>query len=600
MPPRRSHKKSRAGCRRCKSRKIKCDEVHPRCGNCLKHGVPCDFEHPEVLAELHAAAESPSTPATTVNFGSPITHASGPASVISGHAGVAAPLFRPLPTPAISQTTPPGHRLLELRLMHQYTAMTCKTFTFTAPVTEDIWKITVPNLAFSGSQHLADAILAVAALHLRSLVPNDKELVRASHAYMAASLAEYSAALTKGIDHTNAESLFLTSALIAFQSTATRVFMKDEVMVGAGNDMDANANKRNQPSGCYAIPFSWFHSFQGVKAITAASWQYLRVSPVVTQVINSQAALQLDFSTGPETFFGHLLENLDEEIAAMSGSGSGMDDDSSSTAARATPLGGGSASTPSPSTPEYHRHHHHSQPSSSNPPAASPELMASTRQAYQHAIAVLNWAHKIPHKGAPLAFPATVSRRFIELLEERRPRALAILACFFALLKSMDSVWWLQGMARREVLGVVSLFNSDFFGADAYRTWWPHLEWAMRIALYEHPGTTTSGSGSNGGGGGGGGAGAPVIPAEIWGADWYAEERTLAEDQARHGGYVGHIELLTQMGSAVQSIPAVPEFVPVMGGGQGQQGRKGYEMGPLPTTATAASTSRLTQAYMPG
>lgn len=426
--------------------------------------------------------------------------------------------------------------------MHQYTAMTCKTFTFTAPVTEDIWKITVPNLAFSGSQHLADAILAVAALHLRSMVPNDKELVRASHAYMAASLAEYSSALTKGINHTNAESLFLTSALIAFQSTATRVFMKDEVMVGgAGGDIDAEASKhRNHPSGCYSIPFSWFHSFQGVKAITAASWQYLRVSPVVTQVINSQAALQLDFSTGPETFFGHLLEGLDEELAAMSGASN-----STSTTSGTTPLAPGSGhplhtpTTPAtPTSPDYQ----HS--------PATAERIASTRQAYLHAVAVLNWAHKIPHKGAPLAFPATVSRRYIELLEERRPRALAILACFFALLKSMDAVWWLQGMARREVLGVVSLFNSDFFGADAYRTWWPHLEWAMRIALYEPPP-----------GGDRGGA----IPPEIWGADWYEEERALAEGQARHGGYVRHIELLSQMGSAVQSIPSVPEFVPVMG-----------------------------------
>ncbi|KAK4043673.1 hypothetical protein C8A01DRAFT_43428 [Parachaetomium inaequale] len=545
MPPRRSHKKSRAGCRRCKSRKIKCDEVHPRCGNCVKHGVPCDFERPEVLAELQAAAaaaESPATPAS-FDFGSPITPAAGPASVVPSVSALATPLCRAPQTPAVSQTTPPGHRLLELRLMHQYTAMTCKTFTFTAPVTEDIWKITVPNLAFSGSQHLADAILAVAALHLRSMVPNDKELVRASHAYMAASLAEYSAALTKGIDHTNAESLFLTSALIAFQSTATRVFMKDEVMVGAGNDVDADANRRrNQPSGCYAIPFSWFHSFQGVKAITAASWQYLRASPVVTQVINSQAVLQLDFTTGPETFFGHLLEGLDEELAAMGGGGS---DTSSATNATGAP------SPAAPSTSPGH-------PPPNKPAAATAELLSSTRQAYQHAVAVLNWAHKIPHKGAPLAFPATVSRRFIELLEERRPRALAILACFFALLKSMDSVWWLQGMARREVLGVVSLFNSDFFGADAYRTWWPHLEWAMRIALYEHP------SGGGGGNSNGGGGEEP-IPPDVWGADWYAEERALAEGQAHHGGYVRHIELLSQMGSAMQSIPSVPEFVPVMG-----------------------------------
>ncbi|KXX77449.1 Sterol uptake control protein 2 [Madurella mycetomatis] len=531
MPPRRSHKKSRAGCRRCKSRKIKCDEVHPRCGNCVKHGVPCDFEHPEVLVELRAAAaaaatESPSTPATTVHFGSPILNASGTASGPSGPSGPpGATLYRAPPAPSVSQTTPPGQRLLELRLMHQYTAMTCKTFTFTAPVTEEIWKITVPSLAFSGSQHLADAILAVAALHLRSMMPNDKELVRASHAYMAASLAEYSAALTKGIDHTNAESLFLTSTLIAFQSTATRVFMKDELAVASG-DIDADADKRRQHgSGCYAIPFSWFHSFQGVKAITAASWQYLRVSPVVTQVINSQAVLQLDFTISPDTFFGHLLEGLDEELAAMEGDPTGS--------AR-TPQGG----IPSPATPTSSSFSPAADPSQQS---SAPELVARTRQAYQHAVAVLNWAHKIPHKGAPLAFPATVSRRYIELLEERRPRAMAILACFFALLKSMDGVWWLQGMARREVLGVVSLFNSDFFGPDAYRTWWPHLEWAMRIALYEHD------------------ARDGPIPPEIWGADWYAEERALAEGQ-ENGNYFKHIEMLSQMGSAVNSIPS-PEYV---------------------------------------
>ncbi|KAL2022777.1 hypothetical protein VTK56DRAFT_4593 [Thermocarpiscus australiensis] len=526
MPPRRSHRKSRTGCRRCKSRKIKCDEVHPRCGNCVKHGVACDYEHPEVLAELRAAAAgSPSTPTNAFSGRAAASSASVTGSVASG---AAATLCRSPPPPSLSQTTPLGNRLLELRLMHHYTAMTCKTFTFTAPVTEEIWKITVPNLAFSGSQHLADAILAVAALHLRSLTPDDKELVRASHAYMAASLAEYSAALTKGIDHTNAETLFLTSALIAFQSTATRVFMKDELVDGDPY------KQRNPTAGCYAIPFSWFHSFQGVKAITAASWQYLRVSPVVTQVINSQAVLQLDFTAGLETFFGHLLDGLDEELAAM--------EKECASAAPRTPLG----DVPPPTSPAS------SYPSvagANRKPTTTPELIAATRQAYQHAVAVLNWAHKIPHKGAPLAFPATVSRRYIELLEERRPRALAILACFFALLKSLDSVWWLQGMARREVLGVVSLFNSDFFGPDAYRTWWPHLEWATRIALYEHD------------------PGRGPIPADVWGADWYAEERALAARQGQgadgdeHGGvsYVKHIELLSQMGGAVQSIPPVPQ-----------------------------------------
>ncbi|KAM7193504.1 hypothetical protein V8F33_007731 [Rhypophila sp. PSN 637] len=534
MPPRRSHKKSRAGCRRCKFRKIKCDEVHPRCGNCVKHGVDCDFEHPEIIADIQAASaasplstgsRTPFTPAATLDYQSPRPEQAGasPRIRLPGH-GVsvpAPPIYRPPATPGLSPTTPTANRLLELRLMHHYTAMTCKTFTFTAPMTEEIWKITVPNLAFAGSQHLADAILAVAALHLRSLAPNDKDLVRASHAYMAASLAEYSATLTKGIDSSNAESLFLTAALIAFQSTATRVFLKDELSLGAGGTADGQVKERNASAGCYSVPFTWFHSFQGVKAITAASWQWIRSSPVVTQVINSQVVLQLDFSTGPETFFGHLLEGLDEELAEIT---AGREPSANT---------GASSSTGNPVSP------HHENGAGNN----TMELATRTRHAYQHAVAVLNWAHKIPHRGTSLAFPATVSRRFIELLEERKPRALAILACFFALLKAMDNVWWLNGMARREVLGVVSLFNSDFFGPDSYRKWWPHLEWAMRIALYDAP------------------ADGSPIPADIWGADWYAEEQALA-DGMEAGGYFRHIEMLSQMVSAVEPVPPVPDGLP--------------------------------------
>ncbi|KAH8910515.1 hypothetical protein BR93DRAFT_890699 [Coniochaeta sp. PMI_546] len=530
MPPRRSHKKSRAGCRRCKTRKIKCDEVHPRCGNCSKHGVPCDFENPDVVHELQqtsgaAAADSPATTAATpftpgpgYDFASPtVSHASP--NVASA---AATPLYRQPPTAAITPT-PPVSRMMELRLMHHYTAYTCKTFTLTAPQTDDIWRVTVPKLAFGGAQHLADAVLAVAALHLRSKSPSDKELIRASHAYMAASIAEYSAALTKGIDETNAEALFLTSALIAFQSTATRTFMKDEITFNGMSNRTEEGTERASQLGVYAVPFSYFHSFQGVKAITAASWQYIRHSPVVTQIINSQVALQLDFSTSSRGFFGHLLDGLEEELSTME--------------ARVKPCPAGTAAQTLPQ-----------------------DTVHTTRQAYQHAVAVLNWAHKIPHKGAALAFPATVSRRFVELLEERRPRALAILACYFALLRSLDGVWWLHGMARREVLGVVSLFNSDYFGAEAYRRWWPHLEWAMRIALWEDreagPGGRVGGDGVEGEMS----TATSSIPPEVWGADWATEEQILAL-KTEGVDYVSQIEMLSQMVSPVQSLPAVPDGV---------------------------------------
>ncbi|KFY62677.1 hypothetical protein V497_02282, partial [Pseudogymnoascus sp. VKM F-4516 (FW-969)] len=70
MPPRRSHKKSRAGCQRCKLRKVKCDEAHPICGNCTKHGVPCDFDDPTALSPPSSLIRY-TTPSSSTNGTSP-------------------------------------------------------------------------------------------------------------------------------------------------------------------------------------------------------------------------------------------------------------------------------------------------------------------------------------------------------------------------------------------------------------------------------------------------------------------------------------------------------------------------------------------------
>lgn len=42
-PPRKSHTKSRKGCRTCKKRHIRCSEEFPQCKNCTKHSVRCDY-----------------------------------------------------------------------------------------------------------------------------------------------------------------------------------------------------------------------------------------------------------------------------------------------------------------------------------------------------------------------------------------------------------------------------------------------------------------------------------------------------------------------------------------------------------------------------
>ncbi|GJN73052.1 C6 zinc finger protein [Purpureocillium lilacinum] len=468
MPPRRSHKKSRAGCRRCKHRKIKCDEVHPRCGNCVKHGVPCDFESRAPLDDLAALTPAADDKSAMSPSSTSATPAAAPKPLSPQQSPNAVPATPAIPQADVAVVSPsPRHidRFLELRLLHHFTTSTASTlFTTQQPTNEDVWQRAVPQIAFQGKDYLMDAVLSVAALHLRTQHPNDKALIRASHAYAASTLAEYCASLERGITADNAEALFLTATLIAFQSTASRIFAKD--------DGDADAA---EPNNRYTLPMPWFHAFQGVKTIVASSWQWIRNSEVVKAVIDSQPSFQLDLNPrGPKSFFGHLLDGLDDELATE-----------------------------------------------------NRFQITATSQAYSHAVSVLNWAHKNKYAPATLAFPASVSRRFVELVEEKRPRALAILACFFALLKRMDNVWWLGDVARREVMGLVSLFESG-------SSWWRHLEWPVRIAHWE--GST--------------------IPPDVWGAE--CEEQPQA-DKGFVETMMSHIELLTKMTNpvAAQTSPTM-------------------------------------------
>ncbi|KAH8887004.1 hypothetical protein GQ53DRAFT_784625 [Thozetella sp. PMI_491] len=122
---RRTHKKSRAGCAVCKKRKIKCDERHPSCLNCILHGVECPFKS-------QAPAPKPN-----------VNTAGEPAGPVS--------LTKELP-------------LVELELLHNYTANTCLTLS-NNPRVEYFWRVTVVECGLR-SDYTMRAILAVSALHL--------------------------------------------------------------------------------------------------------------------------------------------------------------------------------------------------------------------------------------------------------------------------------------------------------------------------------------------------------------------------------------------------------------------------------------------------
>ncbi len=301
-------------------------------------------------------------------------------------------------------------RATELRLLHNYTTLTSKTLAATNnALTETAWQIYVPTLAFQ-NPCLMDALLAVSALHMRTITPNDQSLVRLFHGYMASSLSQYTQTLASGVNQNNAEALFTTSALIAFQASASRRFMNEP------DDLEAEP---------YQLPVQWFHSFQGVKTVVLTSWRWLRMSPHVRPIIAAQPALSHNVNVVSHEPFTHLLDDLPAQLEGL-----------------------------------------------------SPSDSAETQQAYEHSVAYLNWAHAKPEKPRILGFPATVSRRFIQLIGEQDPRALVIISSFFAMTRSVDDAWWLEGVAKKEVLGILGLLPPD---------WWAKMEWALLVVNHEGP-----------------------------------------------------------------------------------------------------------------
>ncbi|TGO15598.1 hypothetical protein BTUL_0038g00280 [Botrytis tulipae] len=82
------------------------------------------------------------------------------------------------------------------------------------------------------------------------------------------------------------------------------------------------------------------------------------------------------------------------------------------------------------------------------------------------------------------AFPTVAPREFVQQLNENSNRALVIPAQFFALCKAADNVWWMRGIAEREVFGIQSILPEKWQWAMA----WP----VQKLAAYAAINMTTA------------------------------------------------------------------------------------------------------------
>ena len=110
-----------------------------------------------------------------------------------------------------------------------------------------------------------------------------------------------------------------------------------------------------------------------------------------------------------------------------------------------------------------------------------------TRNAYEKTLSYVGSIQKGIRRGEPVyvlarrvqAFPMVVPHKFMDFLTEQRPRALVILAHYFATVFQISGVWWLGGeidgketTARREIHAIQKVLPEE---------WQGHMIWPLDV-----------------------------------------------------------------------------------------------------------------------
>ncbi len=301
-----------------------------------------------------------------------------------------------------------NRRLLELRLLHQYTTKTSLTINLTAPgSTEQIplepWISNVPKIAFDNDA-LLNSMFAVAALHTAKTNPEDLEAIHVYHRYLDLALREHS----KDVAHLtrlNADAACLSSSLIRL---ATFAILQERSLVP------------------YTPPIQWLETTRGAGNIFREAWEFISddESSIALSAVKRTPILK-----DPEALFQessrqdllHLLRGPRSEDATETWS------------------------------------------------ADVEDAYASTLS-YIGSVQHLIHAGEKPQTVCRilLMFPYLVEKNFIDLIKEQRPRALVILAHYFGLLTRFKFIWFIGDTGPREIRAISAFLSEEWLDLMAW------------------------------------------------------------------------------------------------------------------------------------
>lgn len=283
-----------------------------------------------------------------------------------------------------------SRRLLEHRLLQNYIERTSKTFA--ACHHEDVRIAWSCRVPKLALEHdnLLYQVLSMSAMHLLKSTPNDVELINARQTYHCLALREHRRAVAE-LNIRNADAVCCASSLIF---------------------VDAFASLHGRLIKPYSPPMEWLHMARGAGSLFAVGIAVLEDSKefetsIIYGIANRGRYFDNDLQLFQETNRNGLLELLAQGILEE-------------------------------------------------------PWDQETQQAYEKTLSYIGWVqlaikeneHPMGICRRMMAFAILAPKRFIECVDLMRPRALVILAYFFALGAQLRDTWWIGETLQKEIQAI--------------------------------------------------------------------------------------------------------------------------------------------------
>lgn len=204
----------------CKRRKVKCDEIKPECGNCVRFSMHCDFAPPLTNPPAHSpTASSPPTP-TPKKRGRPRKNWDDIQKLPTPTASEPESARTPITPAAVPATVEPSFPQVlnpdDLELLHHYMCHTAITLGDAR-----VWREHVPRLGFQ-HHYVLHMVLAISAQHLARLRPSHAGHYEAlAERHSTSALPDVTNIIPK-LNKDNCQALYHTTVLVCLSTFAKR------------------------------------------------------------------------------------------------------------------------------------------------------------------------------------------------------------------------------------------------------------------------------------------------------------------------------------------------------------------------------------------